>query len=249
MEGLENRVFLAGLHGSLLFVEVVRQVRFLGIRKPANLVRAILDAEEEENGEGESRDSFEDEEFLPAVHAEEGTLEQHAGKRCADDVREQQRRQHEARGTGALTSREPAREEHGVDDRIEAGLRSTQQEAAEEELELGRDERHEDADEAPGEHDARDPLRRGEMRGDERARNLENQVADEEDAGAHAEDLRRDPRQIGRHRELGIGEVDAVDAGDDRDEEDRQDDAPVAYSFETGKIDVCYLFHNDTSRM
>ena len=87
------------------------------------------------------------------------------------------------------------------------------------------------------------------MGSDERTWNLENQVADEEDAGAHAEDFRRDPRQVGRHRELGIGKVDAVNAGDDRDEEDRQDDAPVAYSFETGKIDVCYLFHNDTSRM
>ena len=249
MEGLENRVFFAGLHGSLLFVEVVRQVLLFSIREPADLVRTIFDAEEEEYGEGESRDSFEDEEFLPAVHAEEGTLKQHAGERSADDVREQQRRQHEARGAGALTGREPAREEHGVDDRIEAGLRGTQEEAAEEELELRRDERHEDADEAPGEHDARNPLRRGEVGGDERARNLEDQVADEEDAGAHAEDLRRDPRQIGRHRELGISEVDAVDAGDDRDEEDRQDDAPVAYSFETGKIDVCYLFHNDTSRM
>ena len=249
MECFENRVFLAGLHGSLLFVEVVRQVFFLGVREPADLVRAVLDAEEEEDSEGEGRDGFEDEELLPAVQAEEGTLEQHAGNRRADDVREQQRRQHEARGAGALTGREPAREEHGVDDRVEAGLRRAQEEAAEEELELGRDERHEDADEAPGEHDARDPLRRGEVRGDERARNLENQVADEEDAGTHTEDFRRDPRQVCCHRELCVGDIDAVDAGDDRDEEDRQDDAPVARSLEMGKIDVCCLFHGDTSKI
>lgn len=231
MEGLENRVFFAGLHGSLFFLEVVRQIFLFSIREPANLVRTIFDAEEEENGEGESRDGFEDKEFLPAMHAEEGAFEQYAGKRCTDDVREQQRRQHEACGASSFTCREPAREEHRVDDGVEAGFRGAKQETAEEELELRRHEGHEDADKAPGEHDARNPLRGGEMGGYERARNLENQIADEEDAGAHAEDFRRDPRQIGRHRELGIREIDAVNAGDDRDEEDRQDDTPVTCPF------------------
>ena len=86
MEGLKDRVFLAGLHGSLLFVEVIRQIFFLISCQPADLVRTIFDAEEEESSEGQCRDGFKDEEFLPAVQAKEGAFEQHAGNRGADDI-------------------------------------------------------------------------------------------------------------------------------------------------------------------
>lgn len=98
-------------------------------------------------------------------------------------------------------------------------------------MKFRRDEGHEDADESPGEHDACDPLRCGKMRRDKGTRDLEQKIADKKDAGACTENFRRDPGQILRHRELCIGDVDAVNAGDDRDEEDRQDDAPVSGAF------------------
>lgn len=82
------------------------------------------------------------------------------------------------------------------------------------------------------------------MRGDERAGNLEDQIADEEDACTGAEYLRRDPRQILDHRELGVCDVDAVDTSDDRDEEDRQDNAQVAQPLQAAEIDV---FHSKAS--
>ena len=178
------------------------------------------------------------------MHAEERRLQEDACQRRTDDIREQEAREHQARGAGALASREPAREEYRVDDGIKACLRCTQEEPAEVEMELRRHKGHRHANEAPSEHDAGNPLGRREFRRDERAGNLENQIADEENAGAGAKDLRRDPRQILRHRELGIGHIDAVDAGNDGDQKYRQDDAQVTPALETGEIDV---FHDNTS--
>ena len=103
-----------------------REIRFFCIREPADLVGTVFDAEEEQDGEQQGRNGLDDEELLPAVHAEERRLQQHARKRCADDVRKQERAEHQARGACALAAREPAREQHGVDDRIEARLRRTQ---------------------------------------------------------------------------------------------------------------------------
>ena len=240
MESLKDGVFFAGLHAGLFLLELPGQIFLFHVAQPADLIRAVLDAEEEEHGKGQRGNGFEDEEFLPAVHAEEGSFEQYAGDRRADDVREQQAGEHQAGRPGALTGCEPAREKHRVDDRVQAGFRCAEQETAEEELEFCRDEGHAYADQPPGEHDAGNPFRRGEFCRDKRAGNLKKQIADEENAGAHAEYFRCNPRQVLRHGELGVGDVYAVDAGDDGYQKYRQDDAQVAPPFQAGKVK---LFH------
>ena len=106
-------------------------------------------------------------------------------------------------------------------------------------------ERHEHADKAPGEHDARNPFRCREPRCDERARNLEEQVAREEDAGTRAVDFRREPAEVSLHRQRRIRNVDTVKAGDDRDEEDRKDDPEIPLALEN--LHVHLLFHDDSS--
>ena len=84
-------------------------------------------------------------------------------------------------------------------------------------MELGRHKGHGHADQTPGEHDAGNPFGSREFRCHQRAGNLEDEVAHEEDAGTGTEYLRGNPGKVLGHGELGIGHVDAVNAGDDGD--------------------------------
>ena len=68
------------------------------------------------------------------------------------------------------------------------------------------------------------------------ARYLEDEVANEEDARAHAEDFGRQPRQILLHRQFCIGDVHAVDTRDDRDEKDGEHHVQIAFSLELCKL-------------
>jgi hypothetical protein len=87
-------------------------------------------------------------------------------------------------------------------------------------------ESHQAGDEPPADHDPREPQPRPVSLGDERARDLEEEVAGEEDAGADPEDARIEA-QRGVHRERGVGDVDAVDVRDRGDDEQRKHDVPV----------------------
>jgi hypothetical protein len=62
----------------------------------------------------------------------------------------------------------------------------------------------------PADHDARDPDARPEPGKSEITRDLEQDVADEEDAGAEAEHLRREA-EIFVHGEAGEANIDAVE--------------------------------------
>ena len=91
--------------------------------------------------------------------------------------------------------------------------------------------------EAPGEHDARDPLGGGKARGDKRAGDLEQEIPEEEDARACAVDFRREPAEVLLHREGRIRDVHAVEAGDDGDKEHRQYDAEITLARKDLEID------------
>ena len=121
-ECLENGVFLDALHLGLFFIVHGREVFFFCIRQPRSLVGTVFDGKEEVESKAESRDGFEDEEFLPAEETEERVFQKDAGNRCADDRREQEGRQHERRSAGPFSCREPAWEQERIDDRIETGF-------------------------------------------------------------------------------------------------------------------------------
>jgi hypothetical protein len=73
----------------------------------------------------------------------------------------------------------------------EAGLREAEQEPEDIEADGAAGEGHRDRDEAPGDHDAADPEARSDLVQDDRGGHFEGEVAEEEDARAEAEHLRR----------------------------------------------------------
>jgi hypothetical protein len=70
---------------------------------------------------------------------------------------------------------------------------------------------------------------RGVALGDECPRDLEQEVAGEEDARADPEHARIEA-EVGVHRQRGVRDVDAVDVRDGRDDEERQHHVPVGFS-------------------
>jgi hypothetical protein len=84
------------------------------------------------------------------------------------------------------------------------------------------DECHRARDQAPADHDPRDPLARAEPMQQQVARHLEQEIPDEEDAGAQAVD-RFAEAEIVEHLQLRETDVDAVEIRRDVcDEEDGQ---------------------------
>jgi len=111
--------------------------------------------------------------------------------------------------TRALGGRNPVGEIED-DAREEAGFGDAQQKAHRIEAPLAADEGHGDGDEAPADHDARDPDARAEFLHRQIARHLEQDIAGEKDAGADAEH-RRAEAEIVVHGERGEADIDPVE--------------------------------------
>ena len=86
------------------------------------------------------------------------------------------------------------------------------------------DEAHGGRHQAPADHDARDPDARAEFMQSEIAWNLEEDVADEKDAGAEAENLRREA-EIFVHGKRGEADIDAVEEIDRVAQDEERDQA------------------------
>src|SRR5207237_1665704 len=104
----------------------------------------------------------------------------------------------------------------------EARLRDAQQEAEEIEAPRAADEHHRRRDQAPGDHDARDPEARTQALEQQVARHLEEEVTDEEDAGTAAIDPVVEA-EICPHLERCEADIDAVEVGDDVEHEHERD--------------------------
>jgi hypothetical protein len=98
------------------------------------------------------------------------------------------------------------------DAREEPGFGRAQQEAQDVEHVHAGHEHHAGGNDAPGDHDARDPDLRAHFVQDDVAGNLENEVADEEDAGAQPVH-RFAELQFLQHLQLGEAHVHAVQVG------------------------------------
>ncbi len=120
----------------------------------------------------------------------------------------------------------------------EAGFRHAEQEAQHVKAQLAAHHRHCGGDYAPGHHDARDPAAGAEFLERQIARHLEDEIADEEDAGAPGEDQRRE-LQIRIHGERGEAEIDAVEIGKEIGQHQKRDQPPGDRA-DSGSFDVAF---------
>ena len=88
-----------------------------------------------------------------------------------------------------------------------------------------RNERHGARENAPAQHDAGDPFARAEPLEQQVGWHLEDEIGDEEDAGAEAERGLRQA-EVGVHRQRGEADIDAVQIGDEVAEHQEGDEPP-----------------------
>jgi hypothetical protein len=144
-------------------------------------------------------------------------LHEPAAQRVAHDQGGGRREVDEPDDRGAVPLREPEGD-HVHQGGIEPGLGRAEQEPHDVERDLALDEHHQSAQRTPGDRDPGDPPSRTHPEHGEVARDLEERVADEEDARAEAEGRRPDP-DVGRQVCLGQRDVGAVDVGHEVDPE------------------------------
>jgi len=124
----------------------------------------------------------------------------------------------------ALRSRIPVAEV--IDDSGQkAGLGHTEQEAQHVEARRPLHVHHRDGQDAPRDHDARDPKARADAHEDQIARHLEERIADEEHACAEAVDHGAEP-QVGVHLQRREADIDAVEPRDDVEQQQERQEAP-----------------------
>ena len=193
-------------------------------RQPRRLLGPIGQHPQREDAEDHGRQALDGEQPLPSVQAEASVeREQRLRHRCADDDRDR-RGHHEQRArAGAIGRRDPVGEiqdESGE----ESCLRQPEQNPDRIERSRAGDEHHGDRDEAPADHDARNPAARADALQDQVARNFEEAVSEEEQSRAEA--VRGVAQvQIPLQRLGGEPDVHAVDIGDDVTEERERNDA------------------------
>src|SRR5579864_5380536 len=129
--------------------------------------------------------------------------------------------EHRARFRSVFGS-EPVREVH-ENAGEESGFGHAQQDSNEVEMHGRPDERHQDGDESPGDHDACEPFAGAPALHDEAAGNFEEQVADKKYSRAEAKNAVTEA-QIVRHFEGGVADVHAIEKRNHKKcEEERQE--------------------------
>jgi hypothetical protein len=191
--------------------------------EPGGVGGLIRQIEEHEAGEDDGRNGFHNEQPLPAGEPSGAVQrEQQARDRRADHGRKRDRGHEVADDAGAVFRGEPQgqiKDDAGK----EAGFGDAQQHADQVEGVLaahaGRagdvgNERHQAGQEAPAQHDARNPFACAEALQQQVRRHLEQEIGEEENAGAKAESRLRQA-QILIHRQRGKADIDAVQIGDE----------------------------------
>src|SRR3569833_572172 len=159
-------------------------------------------------------DAFDDEQPLPAPQPHCAVKsEQQAGDRRADHGRDRHGHRKGGKEAGTVLRGIPVGQIQD-DAGKESGFGDAEQEAQDVEAPFAGDERHRARDDAPGHHDARDPAAGAEFLQRQVARHLEDEIADEEDAGSPGEDQGRE-LQLRVHGQRGKAEIDAVQIGEE----------------------------------
>ena len=182
--------------------------------EPAGVLGAVGQPDENGDAGQHAGDALQQEKPLPAGQrvAEEGRAikaKQPAGQRRTDAPRESRGREEPGDGARLQADGNPVGEIE-QDAGREAGLGRAEQEAQQVETPLPLDAHHQRGDHAPGDHDARHPEPRPDAIEYQVARDLEDKVTDEKDAGAKPVDSFGETEVVA-HGQLGKADVDAVE--------------------------------------
>ena len=174
------------------------------------------------------RQALDQEEPLPALQTGDAVHGEKQARERTDDDEGERARGHEARdGARAALLRKPVGEiEH--DARKESGFGDAQEKAQDVEARRPLHEGAGGRDRAPDDEDREHPAPRAEAHEHQIGGHLEQRIADEEDAGAEAEDGRREA-EIGVHRQRREADIHPVDEADEIEQPDERDQPPLAF--------------------
>ena len=192
--------------------------------EPLGVPRAVGHEDGGQQAQEDGRDAFDDVEPLPALEAHDAVhLQQQAGDRGAEGVGDGLGEDEDAEHGDALRGGEPERQVE-EDGREEPGLGGTQQEPDDVVGGFTVHQAHGGGEDAPGDEDAGQPLAGAEPVHAGVAGNLEEGVAEEEDAGAEAVGggVQAD---VLAHGEFGEADVVAVKVGNEVEQDDQGHDA------------------------
>ena len=194
-------------------VELRDQPLLLLARQPGRVFRPVGQPDERGDAEQHGGCRFQQEDPLPAAQPEQSVhVENPARDRRADQAGDRDRHHEDADDDRAIMRRVPVGD---VEDHAgkEPGLGGAEQEAQHQERDRPADQRERRRHEAPGDHDARDPGARAEPLQRQVGGHFEDEVANEEDAGAETVGLRVDADRL-VHLQRGEADVDPVDVAD-----------------------------------
>ena len=206
-----------------LAVETRREPGALVRLQPQRVSRPVGQIEIGDKAEQHGRRRLDDEQPLPALQSADAVhAEDDAGNRRADH-RGQRNRRHERADDAATIDRGEPQRQIEDDAGKEAGLGEAEQRAHGVERDLVAepggggnvgDERHQAGENPPAHHDARDPLLRAEPVEEQVRRQLENKIAEKEDAGAETEHGRGQAERL-VHGQRGKADIHPVEIGDE----------------------------------
>jgi hypothetical protein len=186
-------------------------------------MRAVGKIEDRDDPEDDRRDAFEDKDPLPSRPAVPiNTLHNQTRHRRAYQLRHRDGRHEHSDGLCAVFITIPVGQIND-NSREESRLGQTEQKAHRIKFPFGRNKPHPDGEDSPGNHDSRDPFARAPSLDNQSARDFEQEVADEEDSRAEAED-RFAERQVFFHPKLCESDVDPVNESNDVKSEQIGDD-------------------------
>ena len=224
---LPQRAVGSAGHQASIVLEVVAQHLLLGRLQPMRVFGFVLQIQEGHDAQHRRRQALHQEQPLPAVPAIDAVHPLHdaAGQRPGDDPGDGRRGHEDGDHLSTLCRRVP---EGQVQDDAgeEAGLEGAEQEAQHVELHRRGHEHHARGDDAPAEHDSQQRLARADLLEHQIAGHFEEEVADEEDAGAQAVDGVAEGQRL-LHLQLRVADVDAVEVGDEVADDQQRHDAPA----------------------
>ena len=192
--------------------------------EPFGVPRAVRHEDGRQEAQEDRRDAFDDVEPLPALEAHDAVhLQEEPGYRGAERVGDGLGEDEDAQHGHALRGGEPQRQVE-QDRREESGLGGAQQEPDDVVGAFAVDQAHGGGEDAPRDQDAGQPLPGSEPVHARVAGNLEEGVAEEEDAGAKAVGSSVQANVLA-HGELGESDVVAVQVGNEVEQDNQGHDA------------------------
>src|SRR3954469_20184105 len=205
----------------MLTIDCVLQPVALLSPEPFRVTRPIRHHCQEHETKEDRRHPLDDEKPLPALQATKSIhLEDRRREWCADRQRNRNSNHEGSDDPSPVLQRKPIRqvEDHA---RKEPRLRNPQQKANYDKARGTLHEHHTGRDCSPRDHNTRDPPPSPRLLQHEVARDLEDEIAEEEDAGSKSINIRRNA-EINIHLDCSKANIDPIDVRQDvGDEQDR----------------------------